>query len=182
MYTYMYLWACVYIDTLKNFCMHLCTSHICSNIQMYITLPLELIYVNLQRLKTGDIGKTIQCLLQILDCMYKVGRLDLVFSGCFHFYSLFLTLKLRGRLEAGVVWGHGGPACWCWTAVFLWMLWISQRWWRRKPLKNRQRKHWVLQILAAQMWCWHGSICGLVVRASERWVKNVSGDSYDRTS
>lgn len=140
-------------------------------VQIYRCISLEIIYVNLERLKTGGHKVRQYNVCSKTDCMYKIGRLDSVFSGCFLFYLLFLTLRLRGRLEGGVVWGHGGPACWCWTAVFLWMLWLSQRWWRRKPLKNRERKHWVLQILAAQMWCWHGSICGLVVRASKRWVK-----------
>lgn len=101
MCTYMYLWACVYIETLRNFSMNFCISHICSNIQMYITLPLEIIYANLERLKTR--GHKVRQYNVCFKTQIACKRLEHCIQSSRYVFLLFTVLdpdiegQVRGR-------------------------------------------------------------------------------------
>lgn len=68
---------------------------------------------------------------------------------------------MEGKVE-GKWWEvEKAPDCWCWPASVFWTLWLSQRWWRRKPTKEQEWKAVKSRkARAPQRWWWQVTICG----------------------
>ena len=83
-------------------------------------------------------------------------------SGMLIIFLNFVSLtQIEGRVEGKWWEAEGAPDCWRWPASFFRTLWLSQRWWRRKPTKQQEWKAVKSRKAGApQRWWWPVAICG----------------------